>query len=274
MAFKKLTYLAGGADGKIAVKTSLRAIGGVEVLIKVTHSGLCGTDVHDRTAGCGLGHEGVGIIENVGNEVTSAKLGHRVGWGWQFAVRGLQIETQSKTSSDNQQSCGLCRECLSGYRQYCPESCGQKYGELEQGAFGDYVVKHQDFVYPIPDEIESKYAGPLNCAGVSLRSVFHLAERLTFQITVYEALHAADTKPSDRVGIVGFGGLGHIAVMYAHAMGCAVTVFSSSDDKRADAMVLGATEFCLLSGSESSPKLTSDINVLLLCGNGLPNFDM
>lgn len=81
MASKQLRYLAGGPDGKISVKTSLRKIGDVEVLIKVTHSGLCGTDAHDRTAGCGLGHEGVGIIEKVGVAVTAVKIGQRVGWG-------------------------------------------------------------------------------------------------------------------------------------------------------------------------------------------------
>ena len=69
MASQKLTYLAGSPNGKIHVKTSVRAIGGVEVLVRVSHSGLCGTDAHDRTSGCGLGHEGVGIVEKVGGEV-------------------------------------------------------------------------------------------------------------------------------------------------------------------------------------------------------------
>lgn len=81
MASHKLTYLAGSADGKINVKTSVRAISGVEVLVRVTHSGLCGTDAHDRTAGCGLGHEGVGVVEKLGAEVTAVKVGQRVGWG-------------------------------------------------------------------------------------------------------------------------------------------------------------------------------------------------
>jgi len=81
MAAHKLTYLAGSPDGTIQVKSSTRAIGGVEVLVRVTHSGVCGTDVHDRTAGCGLGHEGVGIVEKVGDAVTVVKVGQRVGWG-------------------------------------------------------------------------------------------------------------------------------------------------------------------------------------------------
>jgi alcohol dehydrogenase (NADP+) len=65
------------------------------------------------------------------------------------------------------QSCGSCKECITGYRQYCPASVGQKYGDPEQSTFGDYVVRHQDFVYPIPEQLESKHAGPLICAGVS-----------------------------------------------------------------------------------------------------------
>ena len=82
MTLHRLSYLAGDHDGKICLKSSLRAIGGLEVLVKVTNSGVCGTDVHDRTSGCGLGHEGVGIIEKIGDSVTAVKVGGRVGWGY------------------------------------------------------------------------------------------------------------------------------------------------------------------------------------------------
>lgn len=82
MALETLTYLAGGPDGKIHVKKSQRAIGGVEVLVRVTHSGVCGTDIHDRDSGCGLGHEGVGIVSKVGDSVTAVKVGQTVGWGF------------------------------------------------------------------------------------------------------------------------------------------------------------------------------------------------
>lgn len=81
MASRSLTYLAGGADGKIRVKTSVRSVSRVEVVVKVTHSGVCGTDGHDVVAGCGLGHEGVGIVEEIGQDVTTVKVGQRVGWG-------------------------------------------------------------------------------------------------------------------------------------------------------------------------------------------------
>ncbi len=81
MAFQNLSYLAGDADGRVHVKLSRRAIGGLEVLVRVTHSGVCGTDVHDRASGCGLGHEGVGIVEKMGDCVKVVKVGARVGWG-------------------------------------------------------------------------------------------------------------------------------------------------------------------------------------------------
>ncbi|KAE8448164.1 hypothetical protein EG329_009768 [Mollisiaceae sp. DMI_Dod_QoI] len=210
MAFQNLSYLAGDADGRVHVKLSRRAVGGLEVLVRVTHSGVCGTDVHDRASGCGLGHEGVGIVEKVG-------------------------------------------DC------YCPESVGQKYGELEQGAFGNYVIKHQDFVYLVPDEIESRHAGPLQCAG----------------ITVYEALDIAGAKPSDRVGIVGLGGLGHLAVQYARAWGCEPIVFSRNPSKEDDAYKLGAKEFHVIPSSpESKLNVSEGVHILLLCGGALPDFGL
>jgi alcohol dehydrogenase (NADP+) len=90
---------------------------------------------------------------------------------------------------------------------------------------------------------------------------------------VYEALHVADTKPSGRVGVVSLGGLGHLAVMYARAIGCEVVVFSGSEAKRADAMALGATEFCVLPPKPEAPiKLKGGVNVLLLCSSRLPDF--
>lgn len=95
------------------------------------------------------------------------------------------------------------------------------------------------------------------------------------QITVYEALHAAGTKSTDVVGVVGLGGLGHLAVMYARAMGCDVTVFSGSKSKKEDAMKLGATDFRLLpKKGDKADASQASINVMLLCGGGIPDFEM
>ncbi|CAK7203202.1 hypothetical protein SEUCBS139899_005933 [Sporothrix eucalyptigena] len=227
-------YLAGTPSGALERRTATIALGALEVLVRITHSGVCGTDVHDRTASCGLGHEGVGIVERVGSEVTAVKVGDRVGCSFQS------------------HSCGHCDECITGYRHYCHRSVGQKYGAEEHGTFCDWAVRHEHYVNPIPDGLESKYAAPLVCAG----------------ITVYEALLVASTQSRDRVGVVGLGGLGHLAVLYARAMGCAVTVFSGSSSKEGDACKLGADEFYVLNKT-TAPPAVNNINVLLLCGGDI-----
>jgi alcohol dehydrogenase (NADP+) len=95
------------------------------------------------------------------------------------------------------------------------------------------------------------------------------------QITVYEALDIAGAKPSDRVGIIGLGGLGHLAVQYARAWGCDPVVFSRTEEKREDSMKLGAKEFHVVPFSEGAElNVDKGINVLLLCGGALPDFDL
>lgn len=234
-----------------------RALGPREVLIKTTHSGLCYTDVHAKGKGCGLGHEGVGTVQEIGPAVTNHGVGDRVGWGWLHS------------------SCGRCPTCQSGYRQYCSQARGFAFSDLDQGAFGDYRIIDAEFAYKLPDTIPSVDAGPLMCAGAS----------------VYEALDAAGTKPSDRVGVVGVGGLGHMAILFARAMGCGVTaLFASprrpSTQKVQDAFALGADEARCISGDEmvfprdmngatgdvgeTTPK---PINVLLITANELPDWN-
>lgn len=242
-------------------KTTERALAAHEVLIKTTHSGLCYTDVHAKDKGCGLGHEGVGWVEKTGPAVWSLQVGDRVGWGWLHS------------------SCGHCASCLAGYRQYCAEARGFAYSDLDQGAFGDYRIIDAEFAYRIPEPISSVDAGPLMCAGAS----------------VYEALDAAGTKPSDRVGVVGIGGLGHMAVLFARAMGCGVTaLFASkrppSQQKVQDAFALGADDvLCIADGYEqdfrrgANDEILCDspetgraahkkINVILVTSNEVPNW--
>ncbi|KAK5114235.1 hypothetical protein LTR85_010300 [Meristemomyces frigidus] len=233
-------------------KISRRALGLNDVLIRTMHSGLCATDVHAKGTGCGLGHEGVGIIEAVGQAVTHLQPGERVGWGWLHS------------------SCGNCTTCVTGYRQYCAEARGFAFSDMDQGAFSDYRIIDAAFTYRIPDSISSVDAGPFMCAGAS----------------VYEALDAAGTKPDDRVGVVGIGGLGHMAVLFAKAMGCAVTALSSSDSKLDDALKLGADEFRLMNDSSHCYRTKSDggyefleepqpmnINTLLITSSEVPNLE-
>lgn len=262
MSTHTLTVFSYSVEKRAFVKkTTERALGAHEVLIKTTHSGLCYTDVHAKDKGCGLGHEGVGVVEKIGPVVANLAVGDRVGWGWLHS------------------SCGHCASCRSGYRQYCAEARGFAFSDLEQGAFGDYRIIDAEFAYRIPEAISSVDAGPFMCAGAS----------------VYEALEAAGTRPSDRVGVVGIGGLGHMAVLLARAMGCGVSALfaskrSPSQQKVEDAFALGADDvLCIADGYEQSfrrgangevlgdpPKadgaVYKKINVVLVASNEVPDW--
>ncbi|KAF9074264.1 Zn-dependent alcohol dehydrogenase [Rhodocollybia butyracea] len=186
-----------------------------EVVIKITHSGICGTDLHFLRADMVLGHEGVGIVQEVGEGCKTLQPGDRVGWGY------------------NYWNCGRCSACLSSHDFYC--STSGKYGahHLDQGSFGSLAIKSEDWVFKIPDGIESKYAAPLMCGGATVFS------------PMIEFL-----KPTDRVGIMGVGGLGHLAIQFAAKMGCDVVALSNTETKREDAMRLGAREFYVTGGVE------------------------
>lgn len=124
---------------------------------------------------------------------------------------------------------------------------------------GDYAIRARSFVYPIPDGVPPEHAAPLMCAGAS----------------TFEALTAAGTRSSDRVGVVGVGGLGHMAIIFAHAWGCGVTAISDDEIKREDAPKLGADEFWHLNALRSGrPEAASAINVLLLCANVIPDLEL
>ncbi|TVY81518.1 alcohol dehydrogenase [Lachnellula suecica] len=235
MAEQTLTYLAGDPDGNIVVKTSKRAVEALEVLVKVTHSGLCGTDVHDRTSECGLGHEGVGLVEKIGLNVTSVKVGERVGWG----------------------PAGIAANVSQDIVSIAPSLAGKSMESLSKV-----------LLETLWSSIKISYTiSPMRLSP----SMLDLCSAL---ITVYEALDVAGAKPSDRVGIVGLGGLGHMAVQYAKAMGCDPVVFSRSPAKKEDALKLGAKEFHLIPSSpEVGLEVTDGIHVLLLCGDRLPNFE-
>ncbi|RMZ34051.1 hypothetical protein D0859_01795 [Hortaea werneckii] len=157
-----------------------------------------------------------------------------------------------------------------GYRQYCSEARGFAFSDLDQGAFSDYRIINSAFAYLIPESIPSVDAGPLMCAGAS----------------VFEALDAAGTRSDHRVGIVGLGGLGHTGVLFAKAMGCDVTVLSSSTQKMKDSFEMGANEFrsfervnerfCkrddegLTTAEDPAPM---NIDVLLITSNEVPSLE-
>ncbi|KAG9849289.1 GroES-like protein, partial [Aureobasidium melanogenum] len=248
------TFRYDAASGNFTKKTTQRTLGLNEIKVRVTHSGICYTDVHAKEKACGLGHEGVGLVTDLGANVTSMKIGDRVGWGW---LRS---------------SCGHCPVCVDGYRQYCAQASGFAFCDHEQGAFADFHIIDANFAYHIPAEIPSWQAGVFMCAGAS----------------TYEALDAAGTKPHHRVGIVGLGGLGHMAVLFARAMGCAITVFSGSpakaESKARDAFQLGADELRVLNDIDTAIRPDSNtertnnasksqIDILLICANETPDLE-
>jgi D-arabinose 1-dehydrogenase-like Zn-dependent alcohol dehydrogenase len=205
-----LTVFKGSPTGKIIEsKTHKESIKPDEVLLKITHAGLCGTDQHHQTWDIVLGHEGVGIVQQVGSQVSAFKVGDRAGWGYLH------------------NSCGHCDECLNSNEMFCPERAMYARANTDQGAFASHAVWKAAFLFHIPDALTSSDAAPLMCAGA----------------TVFNAMYLYNVRPTDRVGIVGVGGLGHIAIQFSAKMGCEVVVFSGSESKREEAKCLGAREF-------------------------------
>lgn len=185
-----------------------------EVEIAITHCGVCHSDLHLIANDWGVsqypfipGHEIIGTVTAVGAEVRSLEAGQRVGLGWQS------------------NSCGVCEWCTRGMENLCPVSEGTCVHR--HGGYADRVRAHARFVFLIPDALESEHAAPLLCGG----------------ITVYNPLRIHAVNPSSRVGIVGIGGLGHLAIQFARAFGAEVTAFSASVEKEEEARALGAHNF-------------------------------
>jgi uncharacterized zinc-type alcohol dehydrogenase-like protein len=181
------------------------------------------------------GHEIAGIVIEVGAEVSKYKLGDRVGVGCMV------------------DSCGECENCRKGEEQYClngnvPTYAGvDKYGEPTQGGYSTHIVVTEDFVVRIPETIELDAAAPLLCAG----------------ITTYSPLNHWGAGPGKKVAVVGMGGLGHMAVQIAHAMGAEVTVLSQTLKKKEDGLQLGADNYYATSDPETFKKLAGMFDLII-----------
>lgn len=225
----------GSKDGRIVEDRISRVLQNDEVYIEITHAGLCGTDEHFFHSTQVLGHEGVGIVRQVGIDVTSVKVGDRVGCAY---VRRV---------------CGQCDKCSTGWDQHC--RFARVYGEQDHdiGSFSNGVIYHVNCVFPIPDGYSSEDAAPLMCAGA----------------TVWNCLNKYNVRPTDRVGIMGFGGLGHLAAKISAAIGCNVVVFSRSETKHADAIGCGASEYYIYDPKKQKDGIEGfqPLKHLLLCGN-------
>jgi alcohol/geraniol dehydrogenase (NADP+) len=208
-------------------------LGPHEVEIAVTHCGICHSDVHMIDNDWKIsryplvpGHEVVGTVAAMGPAVTHLKKGQRVGLGWQSG------------------SCMECEWCVRGDETCCPKEQGTIVGR--HGGFGSAVRADGRFAIPIPEGLPSETAAPLLCGGV----------------TVYTPLKA-NVEPSSRVGVIGIGGLGHLAIRFAHAMGCEVTAFSTSPDKRAEAKTHGASHFVVSTDAEQLRRAAASMDVLI-----------
>lgn len=182
-----------------------------EVEIDVTSCGICHSDLSmiDNEWGFSqyplvAGHEVVGKIAQVGSAVSDLKIGQRVGLGWHSGY------------------CNACEQCKNGDQNLCSQGQGTIVGR--HGGFADKVRAQAISVVPVPEEVKETSAGPLFCGG----------------ITVFNPLVQFDVKPTDKVGVVGIGGLGHMALQFLNAWGCEVTAFTSSESKHAEAKQMGA----------------------------------
>jgi uncharacterized zinc-type alcohol dehydrogenase-like protein len=198
-----------------------RALGPKDVAIKIHYCGVCHSDIHTIRGDWGkiqypqiVGHELAGEVAAVGSSVSKFNVGARVGVGTMV------------------NSCRVCTECQAGHENYCLNGNTQTYGSkdrdgtITQGGYSTFVVVDEDFVINIPDAIDLAEAGPLLCAGV----------------TVYSPLRRWGVSPGKKVAVVGMGGLGHLAVKLATALGAEVTVFTTSPDKMGDAKRFGARD--------------------------------
>lgn len=186
----------------------------------------------------GLGHEGVGVVEETGPGATHLKKGDRVGWGYEH------------------DSCQYCQECLRGNETHCPERAMYGEADRDQGSFATHGVWREAFLFSIPDGLSDEAAAPLMCGGA----------------TVFNALHAYNAQPTETVGIMGVGGLGHLAIQFAAKMGTKVVVLSGSDKKKDEALKLGASEF-IATKDVKEIKPSRPLNRLLVTTSAQPDWE-
>lgn len=213
-----------------------------DILIDIKFSGICHSDIHNAFGewGGGIfpmvpGHEIAGVVEAVGPAVTEFAIGDRVGVGCFI------------------DSCGECEYCLKGEEQFCTKGYVGTYNSLDYdgnptyGGYSQKIVVTERFVVRIPDSLELDAASPLLCAG----------------ITTYSPLKHWNAGPGKKVAIVGMGGLGHLAVQYAHALGAEVTVLSQSMNKKSEAFELGADHYFATSDPAVFTELANRFDLIL-----------
>ena len=225
-----------------------------DVLIEILFSGVCHSDLHqvrDEWGGSMYpmvpGHEIVGKIIKTGSKATKFTIG-------QTAGVGVMVD-----------SCRECKPCKTYMEQYCAEGMTGTYNGLErdkttiaQGGYSTQIVCDERWVYHIADNLDLAGVAPLLCAG----------------ITTYSPLKYANVKPGDKVAVAGLGGLGHMAVKFAVAMGAEVTMLSTSPSKETDALKLGAHHFVLSTDDVAMAALESQFDVVLDAVSGNHDYEI
>ncbi|MBT2475176.1 NAD(P)-dependent alcohol dehydrogenase [Microbacterium sp. ISL-103] len=240
----RVTAYAAPSEAAPLEKTVIerRDLGPLDVLIDIAFAGICHSDIHTVRGDWGPqsyplapGHEIAGTVAAVGSDVTKHAVGDRVGVGCLV------------------NSCGECRNCLRGDEQFCSNGAVFTYGAedrdgtVTQGGYSEQVVVTESFVVHIPDAIELDVAAPLLCAG----------------ITTYSPLRHWNVGPGTRLAVVGLGGLGHMGVQIAHALGAEVTVLSQTLNKKDDGLRLGADHYYATSDPETFRSLRGSFDVIL-----------
>ncbi|MEU4149969.1 NAD(P)-dependent alcohol dehydrogenase [Streptomyces sp. NPDC026659] len=220
-----------------------RPVGDHDVLIDIQFTGICHSDIHQARDGWSEGifpmvpgHEIAGVVAEVGPEVTKFAVGDRVGVGCMV------------------DSCRVCENCEAGLEQYCTGTgtvwtynAVGKDGEPTYGGYSQNIVVNEDFVVRVPDGLSLDVAAPLLCAG----------------ITTYSPLRHWGAGPGKKVAVVGLGGLGHVAVKIAHALGAEVTVLSQSLRKQDDGLRLGADHYYATGDPKTFEELAGTFDLIL-----------
>ena len=212
----------------------LGEIGPEEVDIKVSYCGICHSDLSMINNDWGMtqypivpGHEIVGEVVAAGKAVKNVKIGDNVGLGWFSA------------------SCMSCQECMDGSHHLCSRNEATIVGR--HGGFADYVRGHWSWAIPLPDAIDMRRTGPLLCGG----------------ITVFNPIILANVKPTDTVGVIGIGGLGHMALKFLKYWGCEVVAFSSNPDKKEQILNMGANQVINSKSPDELASIAGKLNFIL-----------
>ncbi|WP_340065713.1 NADPH-dependent aldehyde reductase Ahr [Ascidiimonas aurantiaca] len=228
-------YAASEPKGQLTSFTyELDELGPEDVDVKVEYCGICHSDLSMINNEWGMtqyplvpGHEIIGEVVGVGSQVKNVKPGDKVGVGWLSS------------------SCMSCHECMSGDHHLCADKGETIVGR--HGGFADHVRAHWSSAIPLPKGIDLSKAGPLLCGG----------------ITVFNPIILAGVKPTDKVGVIGIGGLGHMALKFLKHWGCEVIAFSSNPDKKDQILDMGASRVVNSRDPEELESIAGQLNFIL-----------